>query len=186
MIWSQLNVSSFLDLCSHYGQIPRSSFSSKKGSSYLPTSTTAFILAAFDPIVEEHKKLIDHLSEPSSQLIYHIAHLSKEETLTKNKHSCFILGVQVMVSLPVIIFLKKALPLTISAEYPSKKVIPLNHQSGFTLSPADYTLVYYSDLMITRCLRCQVLACTCKPAWWGSHCLKPLQTPDFQLSSAVH
>jgi len=40
---------------------------------------TVFILATLTPVTEEHTKLIDHLSEPSSQLIHHISHLSEEE-----------------------------------------------------------------------------------------------------------
>jgi len=39
----------------------------------------AFILATSTPVMEEHMKLIDHLSEPSSQLVHCIAHPSKEE-----------------------------------------------------------------------------------------------------------
>ena len=53
-------------------------------------STTAFILATLTPVMEEHTKLIDCLSETSSQLIHPISHLSKEETSAKPNTSCFI------------------------------------------------------------------------------------------------
>jgi len=40
--------------------------------------------------MEGHVKLINRLSSPSNQLIHHISHLSKEQTLAKPNVSCFI------------------------------------------------------------------------------------------------
>jgi len=49
-----------------------------------------FILATLTPVMEEHTKLISHLSEPSSQLIHCIAHPSEEEISAKVNTCCFI------------------------------------------------------------------------------------------------
>ena len=40
--------------------------------------------------MEGHTKFIDRLSNPSDQLIHHISHPSKEQTLAKPNNSCFI------------------------------------------------------------------------------------------------
>src|SRR5882724_6256017 len=49
-----------------------------------------FILATSTPIMEKHMKLIDCLSEPSSQLTHHRAHRSEEEISAKINTSCSI------------------------------------------------------------------------------------------------
>src|SRR5882724_197345 len=53
-------------------------------------SIMAVILASSTPITEEHTKLLDCLSEPSSQLIHHISHPPKEDVSAKVVTSCFI------------------------------------------------------------------------------------------------
>jgi len=45
-------------------------------------ATMALNGATLTPVTEEHTKLIEPLSEPSSQQIHHISHPSKEETST--------------------------------------------------------------------------------------------------------
>jgi len=85
----------------------------------------AFMLATSTPVIEEHTKLIDCLSEPSSQLIHHIAHLSEEETLAETNASCFIfVRVHGFASYNCN-FCQKALPLTIllSTHLRSKKLL---------------------------------------------------------------
>src|SRR5882724_6381676 len=53
-------------------------------------SPTKVILASSTPITEEHTKLLDHLSEPSSQLIHHISHPPEEDVLAEVVTACFI------------------------------------------------------------------------------------------------
>ena len=47
-------------------------------------------LGIFDPYHREHTKLLDHLSEPSSQLIHCISHPLEEDILAEVLNSCFI------------------------------------------------------------------------------------------------
>src|SRR5882724_11250524 len=48
------------------------------------------ILASSTPITEEHTKLLDCLSEPSSRLIHRISHPPEEDVLAKVLTACFI------------------------------------------------------------------------------------------------
>jgi len=48
------------------------------------------ILASLTPITEEHTKLLDSLSEPSSQLIHRISHPPEEDVSAKVFTACFI------------------------------------------------------------------------------------------------
>src|SRR5882724_3327086 len=51
-------------------------------------SFTEVILASSTPITEEHTKLLDRLSEPSSQLIHRVSHPPKEDTLAEVVTAC--------------------------------------------------------------------------------------------------
>jgi len=54
-------------LCSHSGKDIKIIIRSKKAPSISPNlHPMTFILATLTPVMEEHKKLIYHLSEPSS------------------------------------------------------------------------------------------------------------------------
>src|SRR5882724_6295297 len=44
----------------------------------------------FDPITEEHTKLLDHLSEPSSRLIHRVSHPPEEDVSAEVVTVCFI------------------------------------------------------------------------------------------------
>src|SRR5882724_2908196 len=48
------------------------------------------ILASSTPITEEHTKLLDCLSEPSSRFIHRISHPSEEDVSAKVVTACFI------------------------------------------------------------------------------------------------
>src|SRR5882724_1452073 len=73
-------------------------FTKKKHSSalerfsYHPTSLsfTKVILASSTPITEEHTKLLDFISDPSSRLIHHISHPPEEDISAKVVTVCFI------------------------------------------------------------------------------------------------
>ena len=70
-------------------------------------------------------KLIDHISEPSSQLIYHIAHLSEEEISAEPNVSCFIcVQVHVFFHHANITSAKRLLP---------SKILPCTHLRSKTL-----------------------------------------------------
>src|SRR5882672_8179795 len=80
------------------------------------------ILASSNSETQEHIKLIDRLSEPSSHLIHHITHSSEEESTEPNT-SCFIC-IQVhgfRTCNPD--FCKKASPLHNTAEQPCQEQI---------------------------------------------------------------
>src|SRR5882724_1570671 len=59
---------------------------------YHPTSLSSMkvILASLTPITEEHTKLLDYLSEPSSRLIHRISHPPEENVSAKVVTACFI------------------------------------------------------------------------------------------------
>src|SRR5882724_7922079 len=57
---------------------------------HISLSFTDVILASLTPITEERTKLLDCLSEPSSQLIHRISHLPKEDVSAKVVTACFI------------------------------------------------------------------------------------------------
>src|SRR5882672_7199049 len=60
-------------------------------SSHLPSLTyMVLILESSTPEAREHIKLLDRLSEPSSNLIHHISHPSEEEISSESNNSCFI------------------------------------------------------------------------------------------------
>src|SRR5882724_1163137 len=48
------------------------------------------ILASLTPITEEHTKLLDCLSEPSSRLIHHISHPPEEDVSAEVVTVCFV------------------------------------------------------------------------------------------------
>src|SRR5882724_6519046 len=48
------------------------------------------ILASSTPITEEHTKLLDHLSEPSSRLIHCVSHPPEEDESAEVVTACFI------------------------------------------------------------------------------------------------
>src|SRR5882724_10760341 len=60
--------------------------------SYHPISLSFMevILASSTPITEEHTKLLDRPSEPSSQLIHCVSHPPKEEVSAEVVTACFI------------------------------------------------------------------------------------------------
>src|SRR5882724_9493881 len=53
-------------------------------------SSTKVILESSTPITEEHTKLLDRLSEPSSRLIHRISHPPKEDVSAEVVTACFI------------------------------------------------------------------------------------------------
>src|SRR5882724_6325543 len=53
-------------------------------------SFTEVILASSIPITEEHTKLLDRLSEPSSRLIHRISHPPEEDISAEVVTTCFI------------------------------------------------------------------------------------------------
>src|SRR5882724_5919869 len=55
-----------------------------------PFSLTEIILASSIPVTEEHTKLLDCLSDPTSRLIHCISHPTEEDRLAKVGTSCFI------------------------------------------------------------------------------------------------
>src|SRR5882724_6800384 len=98
-----------------------------KKYSYHPTSLSPslpnieVILASSTPITEECTKLLDHLSEPSSQLIHCISHSPKEDILAEVVTLCFIcIRVHSFAScIPT--FCKRDLFVTITAKQPPWK-----------------------------------------------------------------
>src|SRR5882724_1781832 len=88
-------------------------------------SFTKVILASLTPITEEHTRLLDHLSEPSSQLI----HPPKEDISAKVVTACFIcIWVHGFAScIPT--FCKKGLSVISTSKKPSWKSTPFKHWS---------------------------------------------------------
>src|SRR5882724_3126302 len=79
------------------------------------------ILASSTPITEEHTKLLDHLSEPSSWLIRRVSHPPEEDTSAEVVTACFIcIRVHGFASC-VPTFCKKGLSVISTAEKPSQK-----------------------------------------------------------------
>src|SRR5882724_910388 len=91
--------------------------------SYHPTSLsfTKFILASSTPITEEHTKLLDCLSEPSSRLIYRISYPPEEDISAKVVTACFICVQVHGFSSCMPTFCKKGLSVISTAEKPSRK-----------------------------------------------------------------
>src|SRR5882724_1289121 len=79
------------------------------------------ILASSTPITEEHTKLLDHLSEPSSQLIHHVSHPPKEDVSAKVVTACFICVWVHSFASCVPTFCKNGLSVISTAEKPSQK-----------------------------------------------------------------
>src|SRR5882724_5819252 len=96
------NVSSFLDLYARikkdYAHKNLESLLKKKHSSALERfshppislSFTEVILTSSTPITEEHTKLLDRLSEPSSRLIHCVSHPPEEDVSAEVVTACFI------------------------------------------------------------------------------------------------
>ena len=85
------NASSLLDLYAHnLERLSRSSSALRKVPHISQALLYVILMATLIPVMEEHTKLIDCLSEPSPQLIHCIAHLSEEEMLAEKNTSCFI------------------------------------------------------------------------------------------------
>src|SRR5882724_3267794 len=84
-------------------------------------SFTEVILASSTPITEEHTKLLDRLSEPSSRLIHCVSHPPKEDVSAEVVTVCFIcIRVHSFAScIPT--FCKKGLSVISTAEKPSRK-----------------------------------------------------------------
>src|SRR5882724_10181100 len=84
-------------------------------------SFTKIILASLTPITEECTKLLDHLSEPSSQLIHRVSHPPEEDVSAEVVTVCFIcVWVHGFVSC-VPTCCKKDLSVISTAEKPSRK-----------------------------------------------------------------
>src|SRR5882672_7475362 len=91
-------------------------------SSYLLSLTyTVLILASSTPETREHIKLLDRLSEPSSKLIHHISHPSKEEISSELNNSCFICVQVHGFALCKPLFCKKASHINITSENSARK-----------------------------------------------------------------
>src|SRR5882724_11911315 len=84
-------------------------------------SFTEVILASSTPITEEHTKLLDRLSEPSSQLIHHISHPPEEDVSAEVVTACFICILVHGFASCVPTFCKKGLSVISTAEKPSRK-----------------------------------------------------------------
>src|SRR5882724_7537957 len=84
-------------------------------------SFTEVILASSTPITEEHTKLLDRLSEPSSQLIHCVTHPPEEEVSTEVVIACFICVRVHSFASCVPTFCKKGLSVISTAEKPSRK-----------------------------------------------------------------
>src|SRR5882724_9023576 len=91
--------------------------------SYHPTSLslTEFILASSTPITEEHTKLLDCLSEPSSRLIHRISHPPKEDVSAEVVTLCFICVRVHWFASCIPTFCKKGLSITSTAKKLSQK-----------------------------------------------------------------
>src|SRR5882724_10495629 len=108
----------------HLESFTKKHSSALKRTSYHPSSLTLYmtvILASLTPIPEEHTKLLDHLSDPSSQLIHHISHPPKEDVSAKVVTSCFICIQVHRFASCIPTFCKKGLSVTSTAEKPSRK-----------------------------------------------------------------
>jgi len=107
-------------------------------------SIMAVILASLTPITEEHTKLIDHLSEPSSWLIRCVSHPLEEDILAEVLNSCFICVWVHSFASCVPTFFKGSL----CHYYCWETALEVNSfqtpASSQLLSPADYALVYYN------------------------------------------
>src|SRR5882724_2204507 len=90
-------------------------------TTWAPNLYTTVILASLTPIPEEHTKLLDCLSEPSSIFIHHISHPLEEDLSAEVVTSCFIC-VQVHGFASCIpAFCKKSLSVTTTTEQLSQK-----------------------------------------------------------------
>src|SRR5882724_3602378 len=100
-------------------------------------SLTEVILASLTPITEENTKLLDHLSEPSSQLI----HLKRTYRL---KLSLRVLSAFKSTGLPVVSLLsvkRVSLSFQLPRNHLGSKILTL--AGSQLLSSADYALAYY-------------------------------------------
>src|SRR5882724_438454 len=79
------------------------------------------IPASSTPITEEHTKLLDCLSEPSSRLIHHISHPSEEDVSAEVVTVCFICIWVHSFASSVPTFCKKGLSVISTAEKLSQK-----------------------------------------------------------------
>src|SRR5882724_9409462 len=79
------------------------------------------ILASLTPITEEHTKLLDFLSEPSSRLIHRISHPPEEDVSAKVVTVCFICICVHGFASCVPTFCKRGLSVISTAEKPSQK-----------------------------------------------------------------
>src|SRR5882724_6955919 len=84
-------------------------------------SFTKVILASSTPITEEHTKLLDHLSEPSSQLIHRVSHPPEEDVSAEIVTVCFICVRVHSFASYIPTFCKKGLSVISTAEKPSWK-----------------------------------------------------------------
>ena len=121
---AQFNVSSFLDLHTHMlihleiftkiiHQLSRDLHTTQALSLYYSSHP-----GIFDP---DHTKLLDHLSEPSSQLIHHISHPLEEDVLDEvvNSHFTCIQVHGFASCIPT--FCKRDLSVTTTSKQPSWK-----------------------------------------------------------------
>src|SRR5882724_8955445 len=79
------------------------------------------ILASSTPITEEHTKLLDRLSEPSSRLIHRISHPPEEDVLAEVVTACFICVRVHSFASCIPTFCKKGLSVISTAEKLSRK-----------------------------------------------------------------
>src|SRR5882724_932608 len=114
--------------------------------SYHPTSLsfTKVILASSTPITEEHTKLLDRLSEPSSRLIHRISHIHPKRTY-RPKLSLHVLSASRFMVLPVasLLSVKRA---SLSSQ------LPRNHLGSKLLSNTGW----FSTTLLCR-LRFSIL-----------------------------
>src|SRR5882724_3221019 len=100
-----------------------------------PLSLTEVILASLTLITEEHTKLLDHISEPSSRLIHRISHPPEGDISAKVVTACFIcIWVHSFAScMPT--FCKKGLSVISTAEKPSRNKTSFKYWPVFNYSP---------------------------------------------------
>src|SRR5882724_6793969 len=79
------------------------------------------ILASSTPITEERTKLLDHLSEPSSQLIHCVSHAPEEDISAEVVTVCFICVRVHGFASCIPTFCKKGLSVISTAKKPSRK-----------------------------------------------------------------
>src|SRR5882724_9576306 len=79
------------------------------------------ILASSTPITEERTKLLDRLSEPSSQLIHRVSHPPEEDVSAKVVTACFICVRVHGFASCIPTFSKKGVSVISTAEKPSQK-----------------------------------------------------------------